>query len=82
MVNDKISKPFKGIVLFPVHVRLNFTVEAYRYLIFRQAFCNTRRASMRMVYGVAAAFMVNTCTERYLHNINLLVLIISNFAHK
>ena len=72
MAQDEISKPFKGVILFPVHVWINFTIKANRYFIFCKALCNAGSASMRMVYGVAAALMVNTGTEGNFHLNDLL----------
>ena len=72
MVNDKISKPFKGIVLFPVHVRFYFTVKANRNLVFSKALCDAGSTAVRVIYWVAAAFMVNTSAKRNFHKITSL----------
>ena len=73
MVYYEIRKTLKCVVLFPVHIRFNFTVKTHRYLIFSEALRNAGSASVRVVYRVAAALMVNTGAEWDFHLKDLLV---------
>ena len=72
VVGNKIGKTFEGIILLPVHVRFYFTIKAYRYFIFSKTLCNARGAAVRMIYWIAAAFMVDARTEWDFHINDLL----------
>ena len=72
MVNYEIGKTFKCVVLFSIHIGFYFTIKAYRYLVFSEALRNAGSASVRVVYRVAAALMVNTGAEWDFHLKDLL----------
>ena len=72
VVGHKIGKTFEGIILLPVHVRFYFTVKANRYLVLSKALCDAGSAAVRVIYGVAATFMVNARTEWDFHISDLL----------
>ena len=72
VVDHKIGKTFECIVLFPVHVRFYFTVKANRNLVFSKALCDAGSTAVRVIYWVAAAFMVDARTEWDFHINDLL----------
>ena len=58
MIKYELSETSEGVILFSVHIRLNFTVEANWYLVFRQALGHTWRTAMCVIYRIASAVMV------------------------
>jgi hypothetical protein len=72
VVGHESGKALERVILLPVHVGVNFTIEADRYLLFGKALRDARSAAVRVIYGVAATFMVNASAERNFHQITSL----------
>ena len=72
MVGHESGKALERVILLPVHVGVNFTIEADRYLLFGKALRDARSAAVRVIYGIAATFMVNASAERNFHQITSL----------
>ncbi len=59
----ELCESLERVVLLPVHVRLDFSIEANGDTFLRQIFCDAGRASFVVVDGVRRAFVVDTDAE-------------------
>jgi len=51
VVGHESGKALERVILLPVHVGVNFTIEADRYLLFGKALRDARSAAVRVIYG-------------------------------
>lgn len=82
MVDDKIGKPFKSVVLLPVHIRFYFSEETGWYFVFIKALCNAESTAIFMINWIILAFMIRASTKRYFHLKNLQNLVKFNDQQK
>lgn len=61
--HNEFCESLESIVLFPVHVRFDFSIEAYGDTLFRQVFRDAGRASFVMVDGVSGACVIDAGAE-------------------
>jgi hypothetical protein len=59
----ELCEALERVILFPVQVGLDFSIEANGDTFLRQIFCDAGRASFVVVDGVRRAFVVDTGAE-------------------
>jgi len=62
-VLHELCESLESIVLLPVHVRVDFSIEANGDTLFRQVFRDAGRASFVVVDGVSGAFVIDAGAE-------------------